>query len=119
MAEGWSGGEAVVREESTERFVVAEGTISTDGSFSLTLPVEGETLADALCTIDNNFSCPGPNSMSTIEITPGPFPTDTRWIYTEKIAPSPPTDPSPLPCEPDNPECAPPVTPVWSFSGER
>lgn len=77
MAEGWSGGEAVVREESTERFVVAEGTISTDGSFSLTLPVEGEVLADALFTIDSNFFRSGsePDVTSTIEITPGPFET--------------------------------------------
>ncbi|CAA9365774.1 MAG: hypothetical protein AVDCRST_MAG93-7965 [uncultured Chloroflexia bacterium] len=78
--DGWLGGEAGVRAESTgsetgELVVLAEGTISADGSFSLTLPVEGEALAAALFTIDSSFTCAGPNSVSTVEITPGPFET--------------------------------------------
>ncbi len=70
IAEGWTGGEAVVRavDVSDPGVSFAEGTISADGSFSLTLPVEGEALAAALSTIDEAFFCP-----DTVEITPGPF----------------------------------------------
>lgn len=75
----WSGGGAVVRAESfgldSARVDVADGTISADGRFSVTLPVDGAALADALLTADADLFCPGPNSVSTVEITPGPFET--------------------------------------------
>lgn len=74
-AEGWPGGEAVVRAETTEFSIIAEGTISADGSFSLTLPVEGAELANALTTADGDSFCSSPDSVSTIEIAPGPFKT--------------------------------------------
>jgi len=80
---GWTGGEAVVRAESPNPengapITIAEETISADGSFSLTLPVEGAALADALETADGEFFCPDygvGDVVSTIEFTPGLFET--------------------------------------------
>ncbi len=74
--EGWPGGEAVVRAEGfnlddSRQAVVAEGTISADGRFSLTLPVEEAELAEVLVTADQELFCPAPG-VSTVEITPGP-----------------------------------------------
>ena len=75
--EGWPGGEAVVRAEGfnpddSSRVDVAEGTVSDDGSFSLTLPVEEAEFAEVLFTADQELFCPAPG-VSTVEITPGPI----------------------------------------------
>jgi hypothetical protein len=74
-AEGWTGGEAVVRavDVFNPEVPFTEGTISADGSFSLTLPVEGEELAAALGTLDKDFFCPDQSGGSPVRITPESF----------------------------------------------
>ena len=78
--EQWVDESAVIRAlgynfETEEAVVLAEGIISDDGSFSLTLPVE-EGVADALFTFDSDNFCAtyqfdgGGDIRSTLEVVP-------------------------------------------------
>lgn len=88
--EEWTGGEAVVRaiDIFDPEVPFTEGTIHADGSFSLTLPVEGEELASALATLDETFFCPHQNSGNTVEMTPASietvFVSNGFFVYDSK-----------------------------------
>lgn len=81
----WTGGEAVVKAEAFEdggHILLAEGTISADGSFSLTLPVAEDIPDDAFVPFNEADICETEQgAVSTVEFTPsGPF--DSAFIYS-------------------------------------